>query len=111
MVLAFVTPSPPFCKICNVITFYVNTCVVHMYYVVHKQVNLTRTIIHLSTHLHFITKGKYKDVEQMKALIHSKIFHSSSTTPFTIALVVSQTFFLNTDSTKMLKVQWNLLKE
>lgn len=27
----------PFCKLCNVVSFCVNTCVVCMYYVVHKQ--------------------------------------------------------------------------
>jgi hypothetical protein len=93
MVLAFVTPSPPFCKTCNVIMFYVNTCVIHMCYVVHKQANLTWTTIHLSTHEHLITEGKYKNVEKMKTLIHDKVSRSSSITPFIIALVGNKTFF------------------
>ncbi len=101
MVLAFMTPSPPFCKFCNVTMFYVNTCVIHMCYVVHKQTNLTRTTIHLNTHEHLIIKGKHKDVEQMKALIHDKVSRSLSITPFTIALVGNKTFFLSTYSTRM----------
>jgi hypothetical protein len=64
-----------------------------MCYVVHKQTNLTQTTIHLNTHEHLVTKGKYKNVEQMKALIHDKVSHSLSITPFTIALAKDKTFF------------------
>ncbi len=108
MVLAFMTPSPPFCKFCNVIMFYVNTCVIHMYYVVHKQVNLIRTTLHLSTYEHLITKGKDKDVEHMKVLIHDKVFCSSLITPFTIALAGNKTFFfehvVNKDVTSLMEL-------
>ncbi len=33
--------DPPFCKLYNVMPFCVNTCVAHMYYIMHKQANLT----------------------------------------------------------------------
>jgi hypothetical protein len=51
-------PGPPFCKICNSAPFYVNMCVACMYYVVHKQENLTRIVIHLGTHDHLVAKGR-----------------------------------------------------
>ncbi len=34
-------PSSPYCKIYNVMSFFVNTCVTRLYYVMHKQENLT----------------------------------------------------------------------
>jgi hypothetical protein len=35
-----IVPSLPFCKICNNVPFYVNLCVIYMYYIVYKQEKL-----------------------------------------------------------------------
>jgi len=41
-----------------------------MYYIVHKQANLTWSTIHLGTHDHLVAKGKCKNVvEQVKFLV------------------------------------------
>jgi len=52
--------GPPFCKICNSAPSSVNMCAVRMYYVVHKQLTLTWTTIHLGTHDHPMAKGHFR---------------------------------------------------
>jgi hypothetical protein len=47
----------PYCKICNVVSFVVNTGVVCMYYVVHKHKNLIWVTIHLGMHEHPVVEG------------------------------------------------------
>jgi hypothetical protein len=63
-----------------------------MYYVVNKHVNLTWVAIYLSTHEHHVIKGRCRDVEQVKALVHDKMSHSLSATPSAIMLVASKYF-------------------
>jgi len=86
--------GPPFCKICNVMPFCVNTFVVRMYYIVHKQVDLIQVVIHLRTHDHFIVEGKCRNVmEQVKFLVQDKVFHNLSIT-LSIIFLVTIFFFL-----------------
>lgn len=64
-----------------------------MYYIMHKQINLTQLAIHLGTHDHPIVKGKCINVmEQVKFLVQDKVFHSMSTTLLAISLVTNKTF-------------------
>ncbi len=72
----------------DVMLFCVNTCVVRMYYVMHKQGSLAQAIIHLGTHEHLVAKGRCgKVVKQIKALVQEKVF----CTPLTIMLVANKT--------------------
>jgi hypothetical protein len=48
--------------------------------------------MHLGTHEHRVVKGRCRDVEQVKALVHDKMSHSLSTTPSAIMLVASKMF-------------------
>jgi hypothetical protein len=101
-------PSPPYCKICSVLLFYVNTCVVHMYYVVHKHEYLTWVEIHLGTYDHPMVENMCREVmDQIKALVHE----NESCTPSAIVLAISKTFCPNTCSMKIVMGQWNFWKE
>jgi hypothetical protein len=63
-------------KICKIMMFCVNTCATCMYYIVHKQKNLTQIMIHLGTHDHLVVKGRCKDVDQIKAFVEEELFRT-----------------------------------
>ncbi len=86
-------PSSPFCKICSNFPFCVNTCVAYMYYIVHKQINLTWTMIQLGTHYHLVVNGRCrKFVPQVKHVFHEEVSHSPFVTNSIITLGASKTF-------------------
>jgi hypothetical protein len=65
-----------------------------MYYVVHKQENLTQATIHLSMHDHPVAKGHSRETfDQVKSLVEEKVSYTLGATMLAIALVASKTFF------------------
>ncbi len=87
-------PDPPFCKICNNAPLCVNLCANCMYYIVHKQENLTQTTIHLGMHDHLVVKGHSRETfDQFKSLVEEKVSYTLGATMSAIALVASITFF------------------
>jgi hypothetical protein len=61
-----------------------------MYYIMHKQENLTRATIHLNTHDHPVVEGcSRKVVEQVKSLVQEEVACTSGATTLAIALAVS----------------------
>jgi hypothetical protein len=66
-----------------------------MYYVIHKQDNLTREIIHLGIDDHSMAEGHSREVfEQVKSLVEEEVSHTPWATTLTITLDASKTFLL-----------------
>ncbi len=83
---------------------FVLTHVQFVCYVVHKQENLTPTIIHLGTHEHLVVEGKCKKVvKQIKALVHEEVSCTLLATPLVFVFVANKTFCLDTCSMRMVK--------
>ncbi len=105
----FFALSPPFCKICNNAPLCENLCVACMYYVMHKQENLTQIMIHLGMHDHPMAEGHSKEkFEQVKSLVEHKVFCAPRATTSAIALVANNYFFskhlLNEDGEGLIEV-------
>jgi hypothetical protein len=102
-------PGPPFSKICNNATFYVNLGAARMYYVIYKLENLIRTTIHLGTHDHSVVEVHFREIfDQVKSLVEEEVPCTSWATVLAIVLVVSKTFLskhlLNKDGKRPLEV-------
>jgi hypothetical protein len=83
----------PFAKSTMLCYFFINTCVIHMLIIMHKQANLTRAMIHLRTHDHHVVEGKCKNfMKQVKLLVQEEVYHSMSTTPSIVSLIVGEVF-------------------
>jgi hypothetical protein len=64
-----------------------------MYYVVHKQENLTRTTIHLGMQDHLMAKGHSKlFFDQVKSLVEEEVSHISRAIVSVIVFTGSKTF-------------------
>jgi hypothetical protein len=83
----------PFCRSYNIAPFCVKLCLIHMYYVIHKQDNLIWTTIHLDSHDHPMVEGHSKEVfEQIKSLVKEEAFCTPRIIVSTIALAINKTF-------------------
>jgi len=105
----FFALDPPFCKIYNSGLLCVNLCVARMYYVMHKQKNLIRTMIHLDTHDHPMVESHFKEVfKQVKSLVKDKVSCTPWATTSTIVLVANKTFLskplLNEDGKRLVEI-------
>jgi hypothetical protein len=75
--------------------FYVNMCVVPIYYVVHKHENLTQIAIHLRMHDHLVVEGHSREVvEQVKSLV-KEVFQTPWATSSAIELAANKTLILS----------------
>ncbi len=82
----------------NITPFYVMLCLAHMYYVMHKQENLTRMAIHLGLHDHPMVKGRSRKVfEQVKSLIEEEAFHTLKAIAFAVNKFFLSKHLLNGD--------------
>lgn len=81
------------CTVCGFSPMCVQTCICHMYYVVHSWSDLSRATIHLGMHVHPISKGKCKkSFEEVKSMVAKEVLHMPNVTSSAIALVASKTF-------------------
>jgi hypothetical protein len=66
-----------------------------MYYIVHKQDNLTQTTIHLGLHDHSVVEGcSKKNFKQVKSLVKEEASRTLGAIVLAIGLVTSKTFLL-----------------
>lgn len=90
------TPPPSCiiaCKICGSFVMCVQTCICHIYYVVHSLSDLLRVAIHLRTHEHIIFEEKCrKSLKEMKSMVIEEVLCMPNATSSTISLVVSTMF-------------------
>ncbi len=87
--------SLPFCRTCNITFLCVKLCLARMYYIVHKQDNLTQTTIHLGLHDHSVVEGcSKKNFKQVKSLVKEEASRTLGAIVLAIGLVTSKTFLL-----------------